>query len=66
MLMYFHKDMMNLVNELYNERIKLNVDWAYTRKYNEVHILCHSVYVKHIKEVAEKLKINIKEFHTYT
>ncbi len=58
--------MEEFVNELREEyRLKLNIDYAMTRKYGELHILCNKVYEESIREVSEKLGIKITSLHTY-
>lgn len=58
--------MEDFINELRDEfRLKLNVDYAMTRKYDELHILCDMVYAETINEVAEKRGIKIDSLHTY-
>ena len=58
--------MENFINELRDEfRLKLNVDYAMTRKYGELHILCAKAFAGNIKEVAEKRSIKIDSLHTY-
>jgi hypothetical protein len=46
-------------------RLKLNVDYSYTKKYNELHILCNKVYADTIREEAFKFSIPITCFHCY-
>lgn len=50
---------------LAEKRIKHNVDYAFTYKYGEVHVLCHEVWEEEIREAANSFGINIKQFHTY-
>jgi hypothetical protein len=52
-------------SKLADERIKKNVDYSYTYKYNELHIICHEAYNKSIIEMAERLGIKIATIHLY-
>ena len=59
-------EMDEFVNELREEyRLKLNIDYAMTKKYGELHILCAKVYEETIREMSDKLGIKITSLHTY-
>ena len=58
--------MEDFINELRDEfRLKLNIDYAMTQKFGELHILCDKVYEVTIAEVAEQKGIKIDSLHTY-
>lgn len=46
--------------------LKENTDYAYTYKYNNLHILCNEVWIPTIQEEAKKFNIEITRFHTYS
>ncbi len=46
-------------------RLKLNVDYSYTIKYEELRILCAEVFKEAITEYADRFGIKIVSFHTY-
>jgi hypothetical protein len=53
-------------HNLYENRIKWATDYCWTYKYGELRIMCDEVWVESIKEEAEKLGIEIKEFLTFS
>lgn len=46
-------------------RLKLNLDWSYTFKYDKLHVLCDAVYQERIQEEADKFGITVAGFLTY-
>lgn len=46
-------------------RLKLNVDYSYTFKYNELHILASKYFKDEIEEQAVKHNIQITSIHVY-
>jgi hypothetical protein len=48
-----------------DHRLKLNCDFSYTFKYNELHILCSKHFKDEIEEQAIKFGILINSFHAY-
>lgn len=58
--------MKTMVEKLRDEqRIKLGVDYTYTYKYGELHILCHAVYRETIEKYAADHNLPITTIHTY-
>lgn len=48
-------------------RIKVNVDYAITHKYNQYHLLCNTVWVDAISTEADRLGIHhFSTVHTYS
>ncbi len=52
-------------NELADNRIKCGVDYALTYKYDQLHVLCHRVWVETITEAATRHGLTITAWHTY-
>lgn len=46
-------------------RLKVSIDYAYTRKYGQVNILCAAVYEETIREACIKHLVAIASMHTY-
>lgn len=59
------QSMDKLIQVLADDRIKLGTDYAIVRKYNEVRIVCHRVYVANICEAAEKCGVQIAQIFTF-
>lgn len=46
-------------------RLKLNVDYSYTYKYNKLYIMCDEVFRERIEEEAGKFGVKIEKILTY-
>ncbi len=60
-----HDNIVYLVDRLRDCRVKLNCDYSYTYKYNELHILSHYLFEDTIREVAADIGLPIKQILTY-
>lgn len=48
-----------------NHRIKIGIDYAYTIKYNELHIVCDKYYIRCIQDEADNCGVTIKNIFGY-